>query len=198
MIIGIIDNPARKPRVWFVYGPNPWSTRTIQTRCPFDNKLKDIDIVADTDTVPVHGLCRWVKDKISATSLFEKRTKPGRSGRVWELRSTRSRSSNAVPPSLIELDTRLPSGDGYAIATLLGSVPSVQQHSLAIGNAARAEATMVHPSFFEMVSKLTDLKSMELQLMSRFLVTQRIYAGSPPATSASVLTPPVSSDYKSF
>ena len=67
MIMGIMGNPARKPRAWFVYGPNPWLTRIIQARCPFEHKLKDIDIAADTETVPVQGLCRWVEDKIGAT-----------------------------------------------------------------------------------------------------------------------------------
>ncbi|KAH0285128.1 hypothetical protein M436DRAFT_86002 [Aureobasidium namibiae CBS 147.97] len=35
MTMGIMGDPARKPRYWFVYGPNPWSTRIIQARCPF-------------------------------------------------------------------------------------------------------------------------------------------------------------------
>lgn len=90
-----------------------------------------------------------------------------------------TRTSNEVLPTLIKLDVSLPVSDGYAIAILLGAVPTVPQLSLAIGCAAEAEVAMIHPSLFEMVSKSTELKSMDLQLMSRFSA------------------PPLSSDYKS-
>jgi len=160
-------------------------TRTVQARCPFKNELEDIDIAADTDTVPVQRLSGWVRNKLSASPLSgNERNRVGqfefgshgahaavRQSSLLRLNLVCRGSSNEVLPSLIKLDARLPIDDGY---TLLGAVSTVQQLSLTIESAARAEATMIHPSLFEMVGKLTELKSMDLQLISGILVIHRV------------------------
>ncbi|KAG9511887.1 hypothetical protein KCV07_g9848, partial [Aureobasidium melanogenum] len=64
MSMGISGHLARKPRVWFVHGPNPWSTRTIQARCPFEGIQKGILIA---ESIPLNDLSEWVRQKVGAT-----------------------------------------------------------------------------------------------------------------------------------
>lgn len=67
--MGIPEDPALKPRVWFFYGPNPELTRNIQARIPKDGSMTEVAIGHDTDTTPVDELADWITFNIDGESL---------------------------------------------------------------------------------------------------------------------------------
>lgn len=65
--MGIPSEFALKPRSWFIYGMDPWNTRTIRIRNRQDDVFEDVSIAEATEINPVTMLGAWVKAKVAVT-----------------------------------------------------------------------------------------------------------------------------------
>lgn len=64
--MGIHPEFELKSRAWFIYGLNPWNTRSIQIRRRPEQELQYVEIAEATEINPVALLSDWVKGEIVA------------------------------------------------------------------------------------------------------------------------------------